>query len=132
MQLDNALYALVQIAHNFGAVAVVGLPLAALRFGATGEPLRRILRLALAGWFVQVASGVGFWMVSFYVVEELPQVGGLASAALYVKIACAALAIALLFALLARRAPAGRATLASLAGFGAVALFSAAILRWFS
>ncbi len=28
MQLDNTLYAGVQIAHNFGAAAVVGLPLA--------------------------------------------------------------------------------------------------------
>lgn len=132
MQLDNALYALAQIAHNFGAVAVVGLPLAALRFSATGAMLWRTYQLTLAAWLVQVVSGVGFGLVSYFVVEELPQVSGLALGALYLKIACAALAIILLVMLLLRRALPARKSLAALAGLGAVALFNAAILRWFS
>lgn len=132
MQLDNALYALAQIVHNFGAVAVVGLPLAALRFGATGDMLRRIYWLALAGWLAQIASGVGFGLVSYFVVEELPQISGLALAALLTKIACAAIAVPLLLVMLFRPLKAERMALASLAGLGALALFSAAILRWFS
>lgn len=132
MQLDNALYAVAQIAHNFGAVAVVGLPLAALGFGATGDMLRRTYLLVLAGWLLQVASGVGFGLVSYFVVEELPQVSGLALGALYIKIACAALAIILLLMLLSRPALPARLALAGLAGLGAAALFGAAVLRWFS
>jgi hypothetical protein len=131
MQLDNALYALVQIAHNFGAVAAIGLPLAALRY-AVADPTR-IYRSTLAAWVVQVASGVGFGLVSYFVVEELPQISGLAFIALCVKILCAALAIALAVLLLARKgAMPDRAALMSLTALGALALFSAAILRWFS
>jgi hypothetical protein len=131
MQLDNALYALVQIAHNFGAVAAIGLPLAALRY-AVADPTR-IYRSTLAAWVVQVASGVGFGLVSYFVVEELPQISGLAFVALCVKILCAASAIALAALLLARKgAMPDRAALMSLTALGALALFSAAILRWFS
>jgi hypothetical protein len=131
MQLDNALYALVQIAHNFGAVAAIGLPLAALRYAAA-DPTR-IYRSTLAAWIVQVASGVGFGLVSYLVVEELPQISGLAFIALCVKILCAALAIALTALLLVKKGAApDRAALASLTALGALALFSAAILRWFS
>jgi hypothetical protein len=132
VQLDNALYALAQIVHNFGAVAVVGLPLAALRFGATGDTLRRTYLFALAGWLAQVASGMGFGLVSYFIVEELPQVSGLALGALYLKIACATVAIPLLVVLLSRPALPARAALRALAGLGATALFSAAVLRWFS
>ena len=60
MRLDNAIYAGVQIPHNFGAAAAVALPLAALHFEVTGPTLRRIYWLALFAWSVQSASGVGF------------------------------------------------------------------------
>ncbi|ATQ66783.1 MULTISPECIES: hypothetical protein [Methylosinus] len=130
MQLDNALYALVQIVHNFGAVAAVGLPLAALRFRAAA---RDAYRRTLVAWIVQLASGFGFGLVSYFVVEELPQIGGLAFVALCVKILCAALAIAAAALLSWRPGVMSDATgLKALAGLGTVALFSAAILRWFS
>jgi hypothetical protein len=134
MQLDNTLYAGVQIAHNFGAVAAVGLPLAALRYAATGAALLRTYRLALAAWLVQIASGVGFGLVSHFVVGELPQISGAALAALYIKISCAAVSVLLLAALVSGRGRAipDKAALASLAGLASLALFSAAILRWFS
>jgi hypothetical protein len=131
MQLDNALYALVQIAHNFGAMAAIGLPLAALRYRAA-EPTK-IYRSTLAAWMVQIASGFGFGLVSYFVVEELPQISGLAFVALCVKILCAALAVVLAAMLLVKKgAISDRAALASLTALGALALFSAAILRWFS
>ena len=134
MQLDNTLYAGVQIAHNFGAAAVVGLPLAALGLKATGPTLRKIYWLALLAWLVQSASGVGFGMVSYFVVGELPEIHDLALGALCVKILCAVLSIVLLAAKLLDFDWAGtdRAALKSLAGFGSATLLSAAILRWFS
>jgi hypothetical protein len=134
MQLDNVLYAGVQIAHNVGAAAVVGLPLAALRFEATGSTLRRIYWLALLAWLVQSASGAGFGMVSYFVVGELPEIHDLALDALCVKILGAFLSIILLAAKLLKPAWASSDKAASvcLAGFGSAALLCAAILRWFS
>jgi hypothetical protein len=134
MQLDNTLYAGVQIAHNFGATAVVGLPLAALIFGATEPTLRKIYWLALLAWLVQSASGVGFGMVSYFVVGELPEIHDLALGALCVKILCALLSVILLASKLRKFAWAGSdgVALKSLVGFGSVALLCAAILRWFS
>jgi hypothetical protein len=133
MQLDNALYACVQIAHNFGAVAAVGLPLAALRGSDAAATRRRICQLILAAWVVQFASGFGFALVSYLVVGEMPQIGGLAFVALCVKILCAALSIGLVAVLLWRRGGGSdQRALETLAGLGALALFSAAILRWFS
>lgn len=133
MELDNALYALAQIAHNFGAVAVIGLPLAALRYNAPADMLRKVYMLTLAAWLVQIASGVGFGMVSYFVVGELPQIHGLALAALVTKIICAVLSIAIFaLALVGVRAVSYRMALAGGAGLGALALFCAAVLRWFS
>ena len=134
MQLDNALYAVVQVAHNIGAVAAVGLPLAALVYSAQGALLRKTYLFTLAAWLLQVASGFAFGLVSYFVVGELPQLGGEAFVALCVKISCAALSILLLVAVLVGllRALSDKAVLAGLAGLGGVALLSAAILRWFS
>jgi len=134
MQLDNTLYAGVPVAHNFGAAAAVGLPLAALSFGATGAALRTTSLLVLAAWLGQFASGASFGLVSYFVVGELPQLGGVALTAFLVKIFCAVLSVILLVAKLSSlgRAVSDKAALVSLTGLGSAALFSAAILRWFS
>ncbi|MBY6239787.1 hypothetical protein [Methylosinus sp. Sm6] len=133
MQLDNALYALVQIAHNFGALAAVGLPLAALRGADDAAWPRKTYLFTSVAWIVQIASGVGFGLVSCFVVGETPQISGLAFDALVVKIACAALSIGLTGLLLGKRGfVSDRTGLTVLGGLGATALFSAAILRWFS
>ena len=134
MQLENILYAGIQIAHNFGAAAVAGLPIAALWLGPARTTFRKIAPLTLFAWLVQSASGAGFGAVSFFVVGELPEIHHLALVALGVKIACAVLAIALLgFKLLGGlEAASDKATLISLAGLGSTALTCAAILRWFA
>jgi hypothetical protein len=134
MQLENILYAGTQIAHNFGAAAVAGLPIAALWLGPARTTFRKIALLTLFAWLVQGASGAGFGAVSFFAVGELPEIHHLALVALGVKIACAVLAIALLgFKLLGGlEAASEKATLISLAGLGSTALTCAAILRWFS
>src|SRR5208283_6112753 len=96
MELENILYASVQIAHNFGAAAVTGLPIAALWFAPAQPVARNIAWLTLFAWLTQAASGAGFGIVSFSMEGELPQIHGLAMVALGVKILCAVLAISLL------------------------------------
>jgi hypothetical protein len=134
MQLENILYAAVQIAHNFGAAAVAGLPVAALWLAPTRAIFRKIAWLTLFAWLVQSASGASFGIVSYFIVGELPEIHNLALAALGVKITCAALAIPLLAAKLLVRLEAAseKAILISLAGLGSAALTCAAILRWLS
>jgi hypothetical protein len=133
MELENILYSGVQIAHNFGAAAVTGLPIAALWLRPAPTVARKMAWLTLLGWLVQGASGAGFGTVSFFMEGELPQIHHLALAALCVKIFCAVLAIILLGVHFVRRTtkPGGPAW-RSLAVLGVTALTSAAVLRWFS
>jgi hypothetical protein len=134
MQLESILYAGVQIAHNFGAAAVAGLPIAALWLGSTGTQLRKIVWVTLLAWLLQSVSGAGFGIVSYFVVGELPEIHHLALIALGVKISCAVLAMALLTAKLLGWAEAmsDKVILTCLASLGSAALTCAAILRWFS
>ena len=134
MELENILYSGVQIAHNFGAAAVTGLPIAALRLRPAEKSLGRMAWLTLAAWLVQAASGLGFGMVSYFQEGELPQIHHLALAALCVNIVCAVLAITLLTVHFLRRTEAapGNAVWRSLAVLGVTALTCAAVLRWFS
>jgi len=133
MQLDNLLYALVQVIHNFGAAAAVGLPIAVVRLRPSPDFVQKLIWVGLAAWLAQTVSGVGFGAVSYFMLGELPEIHNLAFAALVVKILCAALAIGLFVALLLR--PAARAANGvwfALSGCGSAALLSAAFLRWFS
>jgi hypothetical protein len=135
MELENILYACVQIVHNFGAAAVTGLPVAVLWLRPEQTAmLRKMAWLTLLAWLAQGASGVGFGTVSYYQEGQLPEIHHLALAALCVKILCAGLAITLLAVQLLRRnaAAPGKASWRCLAVLGVTALTSAAILRWFS
>jgi hypothetical protein len=92
---QNLNYAIVQVAHNFGAVAVVGGSLAALKF--RGEVARRELaRIVLAGWVTQGVSGAGLGAVSYYFYHQFPDIAGIALVALVIKISCASLGFALM------------------------------------
>lgn len=137
MQPENLAYALTQLLHNFGAVVVVGG--AALALVTAAMPAEREVRLALVvalGWSVQMASGVTFGAVSLYFYGRLPDLHGIAVAALTVKIACAILGLALSVAVLTNAAQwssaARRRSWHALAALGAAALAAAAFLRWFS
>jgi hypothetical protein len=133
MEPENVLYGGVQLVHNFGAAAITGLPIAALWFKPAPPILRKIAWFTLLAWLLQAASGAGFGTVSYFMEGELPQIHHLALAALYVKIACAVLAITLLAVYYLRRAAGpGMATWHILALLGVTALSSAAALRWFS
>ncbi len=129
-------YAAIQVAHNFGAVAVVGGPLFALwRIPASAQGWRPLAWLVLAGWTLQVLSGVAFGAASYAWYGHFPDIHGIALAALVIKIACAVAGLALTaFHLVITRKgdTRPRNTWGSLLGLGATALTAAAFLRWFS
>lgn len=137
MVAENLAYALTQVLHNFGAVTVVGGAAFALWAPAL-SPGREVqlVRLVSLGWAVQIASGGGFGGVSYYYYGELPDIQGVALAALATKVTCAAvgLALALLYQLRGERWSEAQRKLAwrALAALAATALAAAAFLRWFS
>ncbi len=132
---QNLAYSVVQVAHNFGAVAAVGGSLAALRI-KDAVPHRRLAWLALAGWGTQAVSGIAFGATSYYFYGRLPDIAGVAVVALVIKMVCVAIGFVLLAAYLywgARWKERGRTGVwhASFT-LAVVALTSAAFLRWFS
>lgn len=135
--MENFVYALVQLVHNFGAVAVTAAPLAAF-WPARRDPVPRgrLLRVVLAGWLVQIASGLSFGATSLHYYGVLPDLSDVARAALTVKVLCALGGLALSVLLLARGARWTEAAHArawpALAALGATALSGAAVLRWFA
>jgi hypothetical protein len=134
MGLEDILYSAVQIAHNFGAAAVTGLPIAALWLRPAPRVALIMAQLTLLAWLVQGASGAGFGTVSFFMEGELPQIHHVALGALSIKIICAVLAIILLTVHFVRRAAdePGNPLWRSLAVLGVTALTCAAVLRWFA
>lgn len=135
MDWHNLAYAVIQVVHNFGAVAVVGGAVGALWLGPQGR--RRTLAWAvLAGWAVQAASGGAFGAVSWLSYGQLPDIHGIAVAALLVKMACAAAGFVLAASYLYRdtpwAVPVQQAVWRALALLAVTALTAAAFLRWFS
>ncbi len=129
-------YAAIQVAHNFGAVAVVSGPLFALWLVPAGAPgLRPIAALVLAGWALQVVSGAAFGAASYAWYGHFPDIHGIAVAALVIKIACAIAGLALTtFHLVTTRKGDARSRdpWSILLALGATALTAAAFLRWLS
>lgn len=133
MDWQNLAYAATQIVHNFGAVAVVGGAACALAWrDATVQ--HRLAWIVLIGWATQAASGATFGAISFYHYGKFPDIHGIAVAALGVKMACAAFGFTLAaWQLFAHPSVASsRHGWLALCGLGALALSSAAVLRWFS
>jgi hypothetical protein len=132
---QNLLYTAVQAVHNFGAVAVVS--------GALGGMIlkdaaarKNLAWLALAGWGTQAVSGASFGAVTYYFSHKFPDIGDIATTALFLKMACVAAGFALLAAYLFSGAnwPEGRRDVVWLASsvLAFTALSAAAVLRWFS
>lgn len=137
MDLQNLAYALTQVAHNFGAVAVVGGPLFArwpLRLDEMAR--RRLAWLVLVGWMVQGASGAGFGAISYAYYGAFPDIHGIAVAALLLKMGCAVAGFLLVTVVLRKGerwpAPRHNAAWTGLLALGVTALTAAAFLRWFS
>ena len=137
MDPQSLAYALVQLVHNFGAVAVVGGAVGA-RWLARDAPAtqRKLGWLVLGGWLAQAASGAGFGAVSYLFYGQFPDIHAIARVALLLKMACAAGGILLAAGYLRRAAdglPARRDTVWTLLlALAVAALASAAFLRWFA
>jgi hypothetical protein len=133
---ENLAYALTQVAHNFGAAAVLGGAIFALWPAPRLETGRAFAWLILVAWGAQMASGAMFGVTSLYYYGETPDLSRVAMTALVVKVvaAFAGLLLAALYLLRGRGwGPAGmQHTFRGLAALGAVALTAAAFLRWFS
>jgi hypothetical protein len=127
-------YALVQVVHNLGAAGVVAPAAAALWLARDAAPRRRLAWLSTGSWAAQAATGAGFAAVSWFGKGALPEVEGVALAALAIKLGCTLLGLAAGVALLRRRAASDVARTwlwgASLAA-GLGALLGAAFLRWY-
>lgn len=137
MDVQSLLYALIQIAHNFGAVAVVGGSLLG-RWPLDQEAAKRrpLAWLVLAGWITQGISGGAFGAVSIAYYGQPPDIHGIALLALLVKIACAitgfvVIAVWLRYAVHWRESR-SNAVWNLLIALGITALSAAAVLRWFS
>jgi hypothetical protein len=129
-------YALVQVAHNLGAVAVVGSPAAAWLWVRERREVPALLAwFTTCGWLAQALSGAGFGLTSYLSRGELPEVTGVALFALYLKVGCAITGLALagfyLLAPLQRREQTQRGLWPTLFVIGVTALCGAAFLRWF-
>jgi len=132
---QNLSYAVIQVVHNFGAVAVVGGSLFALWLHENATR-RKLAFLTLAGWMTQAASGATFGMTTYYYHHQLPDISGIATYALGIKMICATLGILMLATFLWR----GECWTEQLkhnmwissSALAITALSSAAFLRWFS
>lgn len=135
--MQNLVYALIQVVHNFGAVTVVGAAAIALWLVRGDAAVQHRLAVLMAVvWAVQAASGAGFGIATFSFEGHLPDIHGLAVAALVVKIFCAicGFLLAAAYAKYAAEWSIKKRLLVWRASFalGVVALASAAFLRWFS
>ncbi len=137
IDLQNLGYAIVQVAHNFGAVAIVGG--AAFMLYMTPQPAqlqRKFVWLVGFGWSTQALSGMVFGAISHYYYGKFPDIHGIAIAALAVKMLCAVSGLSVV-ALYLRYADGWadrqrRVAWQILFALGAIALSAAAFLRWFS
>lgn len=135
--MQNFIYALIQVIHNFGAATVVGAAASALWL-ARGDAAvqRRLAMFAAAAWAVQAASGTLFGLTTYYFENHLPDIHGVAVDALLIKIICAVAGFILAFAYANSNSgwtkERGLLAWRILLAIGLVALGSAAFLRWFS
>ena len=91
MQMENISYALTQVIHNFGALAVVGGAFVALK--AKPEQLqfkKNMAWLVLIAWGAQGFSGLVFGGISLLFYGETPDLHAVAQGALGLKMLCAA------------------------------------------
>lgn len=137
MALQDLLYALTQVVHNLGAVAVTGGAILARWPVQQGPSVQRPLAwLVLLGWALQAASGATLGAISWAFYGRFPDLHGVALAALLLKMACAATGF-VLAAVYLKYASAWTlqrqvAVWRGLVALALAALSAAAFLRWFS
>lgn len=131
----NLVYAVIQLIHNLGAATIVAAPALAWH-GELNEHaiVRRFSAVAALGWTTQIASGAGFGIASHYIKGQLPEIGGVALIALFIKVACAVGGL-IISTVILRTAGQGENVNSDLwivmAALGVIALSAAAFLRWY-
>lgn len=135
--MENIAYALTQVIHNFGAVAIVAGALVGLKSNADQLDLKRTMAWIVAiAWGAQGLSGLFFGGISLVLYGETPDLHGTAYVALIIKMLSAVTGFTLAFLYLRNAqswSEAGRKKVwHALAGIGTLALICAAFLRWFS
>ncbi|MEQ1813904.1 MAG: hypothetical protein ABL860_05565 [Candidatus Nitrotoga sp.] len=135
--VEGLSYAVIQIVHNFGATAIVGGAVFALFPSAQPALIQRSLAwLVVLGWTIQGLSGMVFGATSFYFYGKLPDIHGIATAALIIKVICAAagFSTAALYLLYGKNWSVEKRHTAwkLLIALGVTALTAAAFLRWLS
>ena len=135
--MQNFIYALIQVIHNFGAATVVGTAASALWLVRDNAAVQhRLALLSAVVWAVQAASGALFGISTFYFEGHLPDIGGVAVDALVIKIFCALVGFVLAVTYVNSNSGWGKdkqlLAWRVLLAIGAIALSSAAFLRWFS
>jgi len=135
--LQNLIYALIQVTHNFGAVLVIGTAVYSLwLLRPELLPQRQAALIQMLAWSLQIVGGAAFGATSYYFYGHFPDIHGIAIDALIVKVACA-LTGGLLALFYYLRGPLGwlkhaRAVWVASLLLGCTALSAAAFLRWFS
>lgn len=133
---ENLAYALTQVVHNFGAVALLGGAVFAIWPTSSLEYGRTFAWLILGAWGAQIISGIVFGVTSLYYYGETPDLSRVAQIALGVKVLAAIGGFMLASAYLMRgrawRETCAKRAFQSLTALGAIALTAAAFLRWFS
>ena len=133
---ENLSYALTQVLHNFGAVALLGAAVGAFWPVSRPEYERALGWLIVGAWGLQIASGGLFGLISLYFYGETPDLSDVAIVALGVKVTAAITGFLLAIYLVVKGGEWARArvrrSFVMLAALGAVALTAAAFLRWFS
>ena len=132
---QNLSYSVIQVVHNFGAVATVGGSVIATRL-QDNVTRRKLANLVLIGWLTQALSGATFGMVTYHFYHQLPDISGIAVYALVIKMICATLGILLLATYLwqcHRWTEQGKSKAwVSSSVLAITAISGAAFLRWFS
>ncbi len=133
--MENLIYTWLQIVHNFGAVAVVGSPAMGWWLERKNVVAYRLALLALFGWFVQGATGIGFALTSYSLKGAVPEVTGIALAALLTKVSSTVIGVTIA-AILWRKGSRWSARSRTFAwqmmlAFSTAALMAAAYLRWY-
>lgn len=92
MNQQNTFYAIVQVIHNLGAVAVASGTFLSLvnPCNCSFQLQNKLAWVTLIGWGIQGISGASFGAVSFYYHGQFPDIHGIALVALYIKMICTA------------------------------------------
>jgi hypothetical protein len=133
--MQDLIDALIQVIHNMGATAIVGIGFYGVFYTKANPGARLALAQAIA-WMIQGLGGAAFGFTTYWFYGHLPDIHGVAVLALFLKMGCVVLGFLLTISYALWRyqwSPERRCLVwSSSFALGVTALTSAAFLRWFS